>query len=207
MTRFIGYILSVVLCLVACRASAGGISPFAEVLAWRPSEETSTTWASVLSESDTSGRIFDAPGLDFDFSPGMRFGFSFQPDDSDWDAKIYWTYLPATSSASVPMASHIVIPEFFSGFLSEELFDCAAIGWALDYNTIDFELGYEIPLTEFVAIRPWTGLKAAIINQSMHVAYTGIFPTQATEKVSHDYWGIGLNFGVDGRWDLPTNHP
>jgi hypothetical protein len=207
MTRLTTYILTLILCLAASYASAGGISPFAEVLAWQPSEATSTSWASVVSTSPSLQLAsFAPPGVEFDWSPGMRAGFAFQADDSPWNAKLYWTYLPSTSSASVPAGLHVIAPEFFSGFLSGEIFNSASIDWNLYFNTFDFEFGYDVPLTESVTLRPWTGLKAAIIQQSIHVDYADLL-VLATEDVDHDYWGIGLAFGVDGRWDLPTDHP
>ena len=90
--------LTLTLALIACcsTAIAQGVTPFCDVLYWHASEETSAVWSNVTTLSS-----FSAETLQFDWNPGFRVGFGFQPDEESWDVKLYWTYFHTTQNATV----------------------------------------------------------------------------------------------------------
>ncbi len=187
--------------LFGCAAArAEGVAPFVDVLAWQVSQETSSTWASVFANDS-----FTAANLQFDVSAGLRTGLMFKPDNP-WDFRAYWTYLPAAQSAELAPTNGLVVPEFFSGFLSGDdfAFTRAAIDWRLDFHTFDFEAGHEIALTDAFSIRPSLGLKGAVINQSIQTRLADpLLGISAEESIDHDYYGMGPSFGIDVRWLVP----
>ena len=117
---------------------------------------------------------------------------------------MYWTYFPTVGTANIPSDLYIVMPESFSGTVTTTpplIYTSGAIEWNLDYHTIDFEIGREIPLTETLSIRPSAGLKAAIINQSLATSWSDpLIGLHSFGNTEHDYWGLGPSFGIDGRW-------
>ncbi|WP_339911001.1 Lpg1974 family pore-forming outer membrane protein [Symmachiella dynata] len=196
--------------LACCTARADGLTPFADALLWRASEETSSVWASAVSLSDSPETgpttTFSPTDIDFDWNAGLRTGLEFQTDDSAWSAKLYWTHYVTSDRAAFTSEDQLVIPEFFSGFASGDafLFTNAAIDWELALNTFDFEVGHELQLGDSLRLYPTLGVKGAVIRQTIRSQWSDPFLfLAATEDVDHDFRGIGPSFGMEGRWDVP----
>ena len=194
--------LTLTLVSIACcsTAIAQGVTPFCDVLYWHASEETSAVWSNV-----TTLTSFSAETLQFDWSPGFRVGFGFQPAEESWDVKLYWTYFHTSQDATVGGLS-TVFTEFFSGFVGGDVnpFNSALIDWRLTYNTIDLEAGRKFAIGESVWIRPSLGIKTAIIQQNIQLDTSdALYSTSTEESITHDFWGIGPSFGVSGAWNLP----
>ncbi len=205
MTLFVRLTMLLVLLAGCSRAIAQGVTPFADVLVWHASEETSSVWSSTITTSGST-HAFSADNAQFDWNAGFRVGFAHQPDEQAWDARLCWTNFGSSASAASPVGNQAIVPEFFSGFVSGDagVFDSAALNWDLTFNTIDFEVGRTIAIGEFVSVRPAMGLKAAIIDQKILANWSraslGMF---ATERVDHDFRGLGPSFGINGRWIVP----
>ena len=194
--------LTLTLALIACcsTAVAQNVTPFCDMLYWHASEETSAVWSSVTTLSS-----FSAETMQFDWSPGFRVGFACRPDADSWDVKLYWTYFRTSQEAAAGGVA-LVIPEFFSAFVggSDCLFNAASLDWTLNYNTIDLEVGRKFAVGESAWIRPSMGLKAAVIRQDMQMDLASyLLGITAHENVTHDFWGLGPSFGIDGAWNLP----
>lgn len=199
------FLLMFVLILPGAVASAEGVSPFAEALYWHASEETSSVWASVVSGAGSTS-TFAASQIQFDWDAGLRTGFLFEPEDSPWDAKLSWTHFVTSQDLAINGGDHLVVPEFFSGFLSGDafLFTNAAIDWQLAFNTIDLDVGHELVIGESLTLRPAVGIKAAVITQTIRSQWSDpILLLSATENVDHDFWALGPDFGISAYFDVP----
>ncbi len=183
------------------------VAPFADVLAWHASEEASSIWSSVVTVNPFNAQTTFAPAnVQFNWNAGMRIGIAYVPPEQEWDFKLYWTYFRTSQNLSVAPGGQLVVPEFFSGFLSGDSgsFTSAALTWSLIFNTIDLEAGHEITVGEFLHIRPSMGLKLASIDQTIHALWSDpATSVSATEKVTNNFFGVGPSFGVGGRWDIP----
>ncbi len=81
----------------------------------------------------------------------------------------------------------------------------ADVEWDFDFHTIDFGLRREVAVAPNLVIRPFVGLKTAIISQSVHSNWRQPIDTleniylfdSATEELKQDFWGIGPSVGVD----------
>ncbi|MBA4032718.1 MAG: hypothetical protein C0478_17765 [Planctomyces sp.] len=195
----------------ACpQAHAGEITPFAEVLIWHASEETSSTWASVVSETPSGSpdprSVFAAQQLDFNWSPGFRVGVNIAPETSNWDWTLALTNFSTSQGAEIPDGDHLVLPEFFSGFVSGDgfSFTTASLDWSIRMTTFDIEAGHDIQVLDDVTIRPVFGLKIASIRQSLQSRWGNpSLGLTAVEDVNHDFFGVGPSFGVGGTWHVP----
>lgn len=194
------FILFILISLLFNPIAAKGLSPFAELLVLHASQETSSNWATVISGANRT-LDFDATNINFHWSPGFRGGFQYESPCSSWDTKFYWTYFQTKKSNGFSIADQIIIPEFFSGFLSGNFFFGANINWQLVINTLDFELGRKFNISESISLRPSIGLKAATINQAILSRWNaGIYT--ATEHVKHNYSGVGPCLGIETQWNI-----
>ena len=180
-------------------AVAEGITPFAEAILWHASAETSSVWAS---EVPLLVDEFEATNIEFGWSPGFRAGAEIKPPGSLWDVRLAVTHFSTSQDASIEDGLNLVIPEFFSGFLSGDSFDftTASVDWSIQYTTFDMELGHEIYLSDSLTIRPNFGLKAAVIDQDIDSNWANFLGLTAVETVDHEFFGIGPSAGVGVQW-------
>ena len=205
MTLF-GRLTFLTVLLLGCPgAIAGGVTTFGDVLVWHASQQTSSVWASSISTSG-SPASFSAENVDFGWDAGFRVGFLHDPGERAWDTKLSWTHWRNRATASLAPSHALIIPEFFSAFVNVDdgIVDRAAIDWNLTFNTVDFELGHAIAVSDAVSIRPAMGLRAAIIQQRIRADFDSTSSSlSVTERVKHDFRGFGPTFAIDGRWRFP----
>lgn len=194
------HVLFLVTSLQPLRVSAEDFSVFADLLYWKASQQTSSTFATTVKDS---GKVLDleATNIDFGWKPGFRGGFLYNLDCDCWDTGLSWTYFPAKTSTQFFTPDQIVIPEFFSGFLSNNFFFGAKVDWKLALNMIDVEVGRTIDIDDSFAIRPSIGLKGGTIHQTIDCQWNAGFYT-ATEKVKNNFSGVGPSLGVDIKWNI-----
>ncbi len=141
----------------------------------------------------------------------MRVGAGYERNDG-LDVTLYYTNLhtSATSQAS---------GEVYSAFMGNFYIDNpngtdygphyhqASIFWDFDFHTIDFEIGRNYAIGTNLELRPFLGLKTAIINQAIKSSWLypidtiGKVPhfynfTSATENMNLGFWGIGPSLGA-----------
>ncbi len=188
---------------------------FADALLWTVREGAAENWAQVITPQQllwtniTTATLIDAP---FDWKAGFRVGAGFQRNDS-FDATFYYTNF-RTSAAS--QASGEVYSAFMGNFYVGNTdgadygphYHQAEICWDFDFHTIDFEIGRNFAIGTNLELRPFLGLKAAIINQTiksnwqdpidtldLHGPHIYTF-TSATEDMNLRFWGIGPSLGT-----------
>lgn len=204
MKKLLLRILFILIIMQPGMASAANISVFGDLLVWHASQETASTWANVISKPQSNTVDFDAANVDFNWDLGFRGGVVYEPNSTARELGVYWTYFPTKSSSSFRVGEQIVIPEFFSGFISQNLFFGANINWQLIMNMFDIELGKKLNLGQGLNIRPTIGIKTGTINQSISSEWDAVIYT-ATENLKHNFFGIGPSFGIDSKWNLYKN--
>ena len=198
-------------CFPCSRPVRRGVRVFADMLFWTVREGAADNWAQVITPEGLSGSyvgtatLVDAP---FDWNAGFRVGIGRQRTDGV-DATLSYT------NYSTRATSHAA-GEVFSAFLGNFYVDntdggkfgpyyrSASIGWDFDFHTIDFEIGRRFAAAPNLTMRPYVGLKTAIINQSVHSQWHEPIDTlektyhftSATEDLGQDFWGIGPSLGV-----------
>lgn len=185
-------------------ADAEGVSVFGDLLVWHVSQQTASTWANIVSKPSSNAVDFDATNIDFNWDLGFRGGFSYEPTRNTKELGFYWTYFPAKSTCNFHVGEQIVIPEFFSGFVSGNLFFGANLEWQIIMNMFDFELGKKLNLGQGLSVYPTVGIKAGTINQKINCEWDAVIYT-ATEKLKNNFFGIGPSFGVGSKWNLYKN--
>lgn len=184
-------------------AAAEGITPFAEAIVWHASAETSSVWAS---EVPLTVDEFEATNIEFGWDAGYRAGLLIKPPEWLWDVKFTVTHFSTSQQAGIEDGLNLVIPEFFSGFLSGDSFDftTASVDWTIKYTTFDLEIGHDVCVSPGCIIRPTFGLKAAVIDQDIDSHWANFLGLTAVEMVDHEFFGFGPSAGVGVRWNPGT---
>lgn len=180
---------------------AEGIAPFADLLVWNISQETSSTWASVTSSAGTHKVDIKAPNVDFNWNLGFRGGVFYEANSKFWDTKFAWTYFKATTNSNIALASQLLFPEFFSGFISDNFFFGGKLDWRFIMNMFDIEFGHKLMIGKSLTIRPSMGIKGGTIYQTVNCDWDALLYT-STEKVKHNFVGLGPSFGIDTEWHI-----
>lgn len=180
------------------RAEATSI--IADFLHWHASEQTSSIWASTLSSSGKT-LDFDATNVNFGWDKGFRGGVLHQLECTHWDTGFYWTHFRTKANKGFAIGDQIVIPEFFSGFLSGNFFFGANINWQLTMNMIDFVVGRKFEIDDSFSLRPSIGIKGGTINQTINTEWNAGFYT-SRERVKNNFSGGGPSLGIEGQWNI-----
>lgn len=177
---------------------------FAEPLYWQASEQTASIWASQVSVPGNNELRFSPNNMGFDWQPGIKLGMALSPETPGWDGSVFWTHYSTKSSDNVSSAFQIIMPEFFSGFTSGNLFFGSNIDWQLVMNTINLNTGHSYAVTDHLTLRPTAGILGASIDQTINSVWNALF-FESTERVTHQFSGIGPDFGLSALWNI-TGH-
>ncbi len=194
----------------------------AELLDWQVREGGADLVGELISPIGTqnpSVKLLDAP---FRWHTGYRVGIGYRHCD-DWDSVIYYTYYDTQATNHLYAPGQLYSPyigNFFQnntiGNANGPFYDAAYIRWDIKYYTLDFEFGRHFDIDHYLTLRPYLGLKGAIINQAIHTRWQGPntlvsrVPTPITafsvanENLSNDFYGIGPLFGLNSTWPLHT---
>lgn len=204
------------LSFLSCLSVASGeLTVFEDLVYWHASQESTSPWAYVQTTQIPTpppprpSNTYTEPNVYFGWSPGLKVGIQYQQPDF-FDAKLYWTYFSTkTKEAITASANEIILPEFFNGFTSLNVFNAAQLDWRLILNMVDAEIGHKFKPLDTLSVRPFIGIKTGTINQSIHSSWQEqIFNTpiySATENLKNNFFGIGPNFGIESVWHLYKN--
>ncbi len=195
------------------------VSFFADLLILNVREGAADNWAQEIAPPSgiaNSGtvQLIDAP---FDWNAGLRVGMARQLNDG-FDVGLAYTNF---STQATNQASGAVYSAFLGNFYVDNTdgssfgphYENAAVDWDFDFHAIDFEVGRTFVVDHSLTLRPYAGLKAAIIDQTIHSRWQNpindgshvyLFDS-AVENLQQDFWGIGPAIGVTGTAPLHTS--
>jgi len=186
---------------------------FAEALFWTLREGSADNWAQVITPEKLvdsyagTATLIEAP---FDWSTGFRVGWGRRAAADGLEGTVSYTHFRtrATSHAAGEVYSAF-LGNFYVGNPDGALFGphyrSADIDWDVDFHAIDLRARRAFAVSPSLVVRPFVGLKAAVINQSIHSKWREPIDTllttykfnSATEDLRQDFWGIGPSLGVD----------
>lgn len=153
-----------------------------------------------------------------DWAPGFKVGLGLALSHDGWDLYAQYTWLHAYDSSSINTTLSGGLAANYAGnsgqtnnspFINA---DSAKAKWNLRFNVIDFEIGRNFYLSQYLTMRPFAGLKGTWQDQDIRFRYnSGSFtipgvPTNATGPYrvhNHvDTWGIGIRGGFNLGWYL-----
>ncbi|MGL5627035.1 MAG: Lpg1974 family pore-forming outer membrane protein [Candidatus Rhabdochlamydia sp.] len=145
--------------------------------------------------------------LNYKYESGFKLGLGYNLSYDYWDVLINWTRLhsqPESSWSSTTQSLHasLLAPFEGAGILGS---NSVHSRWKLHFDTVDLELGRRLFLGRNLAVRPYAGLKGAWVTSKLNTSYAGINSLvfdAANVSLKDRNQGIGLRFGMQGRWDL-----
>lgn len=212
--------------LFSCPLSAENViksSFFADTLLWTVREPGADCWAE---EIETEGvilvdRFNQLKEVHFPWNIGFRLGAIFTYCASPFDSLVNYTRFHTTGSDQVNGAPGTVHSTFLGNFyvnnkdgsgLSGPSYEKAEIKWTIDFNIFDLSIGWNGSLTKTFKVHPFLGLKGGWINQSIESTWENPetdgpdFFNIGYENLKNDYWCLGIQVGVDTKWQLFCCH-
>ncbi len=175
----------------------------AEALFWHASEG-GTDYAQIFQHtpSTSSSNSIHNRRLKFKWDWGFRAGLGTTFHHDQWDLFLNFTWFRADNSAATSLhGGKFISPLAFIPPLSASQ---VKIHWSLKFYTLDLNLGRFYFISPALALHPYAGLKTAWIPQ--HIRSSCIIFAPATgelrAKQKNDFWGIGPQIGLDGKWFL-----
>lgn len=206
--------------LYALQCRQGSAFVFTEVLEWQVREGGADMVGERISPIGTANpsvKLLDAP---FSWNTGFRIGGGYK-NPNNWDTVFYYTSYNTQATNQIYAPGQVYSPylgNFFQNNIDGKnngpFYDAARARWKINYNTVDFELGRTFKIDEILTLRPFLGLKAAIINQNIYTNWQGPNTlvsgvpvpittfTAATENLSNYFSGIGPSFGLNTTWPI-----
>lgn len=183
----------------------------AEFLYWNVSEQgleygtEVVTTPSSIADSFVAGK---AHHISDSWEPGFRVGIGYDLPCDGWDVVAYYTNLYSKSHSH-----HFFDPTVssfnpqYSTFPSRgSSFNDVHAHWKLNLNVLDFELGREFCVSSCLTLRPFIGVRAAWIDQSIRTELYSVTDTDDFfvdgSKVKSKFDGAGLRGGFDTEWKL-----
>lgn len=181
---------------------------------------------------DNNVRNGKAHKPNFNYDWGFRIGLGYVIPRDYWDVYVNWTRLHTKATDSVSVNGNINPNEFLellttgstSGsfvstfwvaklFSNPNLMNKGKARWYLDLDMIDAELGRNFYVGEFLAVRPYIGLRNAWIDQKYALTFEAQdyfnFPPNPDQlarrinvRMKNDFWGIGSKAGLNTEWSL-----
>ncbi|HSW70625.1 MAG TPA: Lpg1974 family pore-forming outer membrane protein, partial [Gammaproteobacteria bacterium] len=190
---------------------------FMDLLLWKASVSSSDNWSQVIT-SDTYFESATLNSVPFKYNTGYRIGLGYQKPQNFWDALFYFT---SYKTRGVDQENSNVYSDYVGNFFVNNTdggsiskapyYGLGAIQWKLIFNTLDLELGRSFKMDKFLILRPYLGLKAALINQSMYTSWQNPVNvatfTKASENLQNNYWGLGPVLGLKSTWPLYQGKP
>lgn len=209
--------MKTVFCNYGARPASGeplicgsGWSATASLLAWQAFE--GKTYFAIVAENtpftfnDTKAH---SARVNFDWGVGYRAGigynFFYDPSAcSDWDLQFTYTYFHASKTERAHFFNEFPVPDGivaleFPPFTSGQItYDNASCSRRIKFSTFDFDLARSFFMSRTISLRPFVGLKGALIFQRLHAVYNNSLQSPNDSKISkNDFRGIGIKGGAD----------
>lgn len=217
-----------------------GLYLYGDFLYWFANEDNLSTCMTVQGVGDTLSGLLSVYGakkvnhLDTKWDPGFRVGLGYNLPHDGWDINANYTWyhnkknqtfgVPLFGTASAPSFPAVgqfalvdpwVNPALFDlsvGILDNPAFDTVKSLWKLTFNQIDLDLGRKFRLSEFMAMRPYIGVRGAWFTTRFNniASSDSIFSTRYnfntySDKFKDKIWGVGLLGGFQPEWRFSQN--
>jgi hypothetical protein len=179
---------------------------------WQPTQENMKL--GVVSNSEAPLDIVNGKEIDlnFKYKPGFKVGIGSNFCYGKWDTILQYTWFRGTEkvSKSLDLSNNNInlFPAWqIPNFLNPE-YKYGSEKWKLRMDLIDWDLGRSFSAGTKLCLRPFVGLRGAIIDQKVDVSYVNttasyllIWPSTFVEQKSNS-WGIGPRTGLTSNWKL-----
>lgn len=151
-----------------------------------------------------------------EWSPGFKVGLGLNMNYDGWDIYAEYTWLRPSNTSSLSGKS--VVPTAKLPPLAQSpdvVGERISAEWDLDFNAIDLELGRNFYLSQFLTMRPFTGLKGTWQDQYLTTRVYNSAGFEVGENINfqgpytihkrNENWGLGVRTGLNLSWYMGKN--
>ncbi len=196
-------------------SSEGGFFLTGDFLYWQAEEDDLDLTSKVSIDIVSPTRRINADSkkrLHFHWDPGFRIGAGYMFGASDaLELFANWTRFHTSAHGHYSMSIPVImsgetqfIGKWLPGFLGDIY--VAKGNWRLHFNTIDLSLGRNFFLSKRLSVKPYVGLRGALIDQKYKIVYRALnvdndilFPDTGM-NAKNDFNGVGLRTGSEFQW-------
>ena len=147
--------------------------------------------------------------LNFGFKPGFKVGLGMDCNYDNWDTFAEYTWFRGTDRTQVDLNPSdgvvYLLPAFTIPSVVNPRYTFGSEKWRLNLNIIDWDLRKSCSVGATLFLRPFVGLRGAVIDQHVYVEYinTLFFSVSSPSTYvtqSSNSWGIGPRTGLSSEW-------
>jgi len=196
-----------------CRDSFNGTSDYivsASFIYWQPIQENMEL--GVVSNTTHSDFLVHGKDvkMDFDYKPGFKIGLGKKLGCDGWSTFVEYTWFRGEQHVRRNLnpnnQNHVLLPAWVIPNLLNPQYNFGSEKWTLEMNFIDWDFARAINVGTHFCLTPFFGLRAAFIDQHLHVKYINenasqafIFPSTFITQKSNS-WGVGPRIGLAANW-------
>ncbi|HSX13043.1 MAG TPA: Lpg1974 family pore-forming outer membrane protein [Chlamydiales bacterium] len=149
-----------------------------------------------------------------DWNSGCRVGLGYNMVHDQWDTQVLWTWvLNVGHDHHTNTENHLFSANAVPGISAENgvMADTFSSHIHIHLNLIDWQLGREFFLSQWLKMRPFIGVRTGFVNQNWMTTATGNIValnddlTKYIIELKQDFWGIGPTVGFNSEWGLVCN--
>lgn len=188
------------------------LTPFAQLLTLKLTQGSAENWAQEITPLGMgslagTARLVDAP---FEWNAAVRAGVERAWPEPCTSMRLYYTYF---GTSATNHAAGEVYSAFLGNFFADNpdgtgfgpKYRSADVDWDVQFHTIDLEFQRTFLISPALTMRPFVGVKSAIIRQEIDSRWYRPIDSpghdyqfnSATETLKQDFWGIGPAIGFD----------
>lgn len=222
-------------CLDNCCPDDGRFTVFGNYLYWQVKEDQLQYAIDVVGglgplKSLLSGGLGPQPQFTQDvkvkqaaskWNSGFKVGIDYSLECTGWDFALFWTYLHGHTHSSISDPAGGIFPvQFPLSSLFDITQDNPTLGtgahnkWTYQFDTLDFQIGKTFFPNNCVFIRPFFGVKGALLNQKLFTTYDGfsleqddgaLIPVAISVTKKNNFHAIGPSIGMESAWLIGCN--
>ena len=162
------------------------------------------------------------------FSPGFKVGIGLNLGHDGWDTLVNYTWYRSNHHHSIVMSEPSAlspVPLWEVATLGSSQADKnflvlssfvnvgkASSSWSIHFNNIDWEMGRNFYISQYLTLRPYAGLKGTWMHQYFSSNLGNFEQSDISSEVSaaamyqiQKFWGVGIRTGLDASWYMTKN--
>lgn len=132
---------------------------------------------------------------DFEWDIGFRIALGYLIPHDHWDLRLSWTHLNTDAHSHHKGTLFPTWP-----IASTQSVDEVKLHWRLHLGIVDLDLIKELRIGNRFLLRPFLGMRTAVIRQKEYIYYWGLLEDRVSMK--NKFWGMGIKTGIDFVWEF-----
>jgi len=163
---------------------------------WQPKQQN-MSYSQLTYSSYANDRAEDFD-LSYHYQPGLQVGLGTNLPHDDWNLFFQYTWLNVNHSEAKGIANGNTLVNFWLAASNANAASTSRVTahWRLSTHLMDLVITRPYYQGKYVIIKPYAGLRSALLDQKYHLKYT-ISGYEIPSFFKQDTWAIGPRLGLD----------